>query len=80
MALAYSHFDSASNSVLLACSRLIKKCQESPALHFPHDQPLVAHLLSLEEPVAGDEVPLFTQLLHKLYRQPTLIISHALQT
>jgi len=69
VALAYSHFDSASNSVLLACSRLLKKYQESPTLHFPHDQPLVAHLLSLEEPVAGDEDELGCAI-HDLFNDP----------
>ena len=52
MALSYSHFETASNSVLLACSRIVKKNQESQApLQFPHDEALVAHLLSIEEPV-----------------------------
>lgn len=51
VALAYSHFETASNSVLLTCSRIVKKNQESQApLQFPHDEALVAHLLSIEEP------------------------------
>ena len=58
VALAYSHFETASNSVLLTCSRILKKNQESRApLQFPHnDEALVAHLLSTEEPAAADEV------------------------
>ena len=58
VALAYSHFETASNSVLLICSRILKKNQESQApLQFPHnDEALVAHLLSTEEPAAADEV------------------------
>ena len=52
VALAYSHFETASNSVLLTCSRILKKNQESQApFQFPHDEALVAHLLSIEEPV-----------------------------
>jgi len=69
VALAFSHFDTASNSVLLACSRLLKKHQESPAMHFPHDQALVAHLLSIEEPVAGDEDELGCAM-HDLFNDP----------
>ena len=53
VALAYNHFETASNSVLLTCSRIVKKNQESRApLQFPQeDGALVAHLLSIEEPV-----------------------------
>ena len=59
MALAYSHFETASNSVLLNCSRIVKKNQESRVpLQLPlSDEALVAHLLSTEEPAAAaDEV------------------------
>lgn len=56
VALSYSHFETASNSVLLACSRIVKKNQESQApLQFPHDEALVAHLLSIEEPVCCED-------------------------
>jgi len=69
VALAYSHFETASNSVLLTCSRILKKNQESRApLQFPHDEALVAHLLSREEPVPGDEDELGCAL-HDLFNE-----------
>jgi len=57
VALAYNHFETASNSVLLTCSRIVKKNQESRApLQFPQeDGALVAHLLSIEEPVCCED-------------------------
>lgn len=56
VALAYSHFETASNSVLLTCSRILKKNQESQApFQFPHDEASVAHLLSIEEPVCCED-------------------------
>jgi len=49
VAFAYSHFETASNSVLLTCSRILKKNRESQDPF--HDEALVAHLLSIEEPI-----------------------------
>ena len=58
VALAYHHFEKASNSVLLNCSRVLKKNQEDIAtLQFSQeDQALVGHLMAIEDPLHIEEV------------------------
>ena len=58
VALAYHHFEKASNSVLLNCSRVLKKNQEGFAtLQFSQeDQALVGHLMAIQEPLHTEEV------------------------
>ena len=58
VALAYHHFEKASNSVLLNCSRVLKKNQEDFAsLQFSQeDQALVGHLMAIEDPHHIEEV------------------------
>ena len=58
VALAYHHFEKASNSVLLNCSRVLKKNQEDFAtLQLPQeDQALVGHLMAIEDPLHIEEV------------------------
>ena len=58
VALAFHHFEKASNSVLLNCSRVLKKNQEDIAtLQFSQeDQALVGHLMAIEDPLHIEEV------------------------
>lgn len=58
VALAFHHFEKASNSVLLNCSRVLKKNQEDFAtLQLPQeDQALVGHLMAIEDPLHIEEV------------------------
>ena len=58
VALAYHYFEKASNSVLLNCSRVLKKNQEDIAtLQFSQeDQALVGHLMAIEDPLHIEEV------------------------
>ena len=58
VALAFHHFEKASNSVLLNCSRVLKKNQEGFAtLQLPQeDQALVGHLMAIEDPHHIEEV------------------------
>ena len=58
VALAYHNFEKASNSVLLNCSRVLKKNQEDIAtLQFSQeDQALVGHLMAIEDPLHIEEV------------------------
>jgi len=68
VALVFHHFETASNSVLLTCSRFLKRNRESPFLHFPQDEALVAHLLSMGEPAAGVEDELGCAM-HELFNE-----------
>ena len=58
VALAYHYFEKASNSVLLNCSRALKKNQEDFAtLQLPQeDQALFGHLMAIEDPLHIEEV------------------------
>ena len=77
VALAYSHFETASNSVLLTCSRILKKNQESQAsFQFSQDEALVAHLLSIEEPVCCEVKLPTSTMLWCLLRKKTVLFGN----
>jgi len=69
VALAFHHFEKASNSVLLNCSRVLKKNQEGFATLqlSQEDQALVGHLMAIEDPLHIEEDELGSAL-HELFK------------